>query len=100
MKVIPVIESSIEFTAGDALSFDHDIAIGFISAQSRLEIAAGKLCIDCTESPPCAWWRFWQWALLGWRWVDLREADGDDDDSLSRTAANSGAPARDHSSSN
>lgn len=27
-------------------------------------------CIHCPESKrPCAWWRFWQWLLLGWRWT-------------------------------
>ena len=59
----------------DAILFDHDIAFCFNSAQSRLMIADGTLCFELTKPPPCAWWRFWQWALLGWRWIDLRKAN-------------------------
>lgn len=60
---------------GAVISCDHDIAFCVNSAQSRLRMAGGSLCFELTKSPPCAWWRFWQWALLGWRWSDLREAD-------------------------
>jgi hypothetical protein len=24
--------------------------------------------IEYRKSPPNRWWRFWYWALLGWRW--------------------------------
>jgi hypothetical protein len=27
--------------------------------------------IHGAEPPPNRWWRFWQWALLGWRWERL-----------------------------
>ena len=55
---------------------DFGVALRFNSAQSRLVIADGSLDFELAEPPPCAWRRFWQWALLGWRWVDLRKANG------------------------
>ena len=24
--------------------------------------------IHTAHPPPNRWWRFWQWALLGWKW--------------------------------
>ena len=27
--------------------------------------------LECPDPPPNAWWRFWHWALLGWRWEKL-----------------------------
>lgn len=30
-----------------------------------------NICISSSHPPPNAWWRFWQWALLGWKWVRL-----------------------------
>ena len=77
-----VLDDTIEFVASEvnsiiSLSDDGNIIMGLLpsSAQSRLMIADGTLCFELAKPPPCAWWRFWQWALLGWRWVDLRKAN-------------------------
>lgn len=35
---------------------------------SRVAISDG-FSIDCDGPPPNAWHRFWQRALLGWRWL-------------------------------
>lgn len=54
---------------------DGVVSMRFPQPQSRLSIADGMLLFELTQPLPCRWWRFWQWALLGWRWVDLRETD-------------------------
>lgn len=27
--------------------------------------------LECPDRPPNRWWRFWHWALLGWKWEKL-----------------------------
>jgi len=40
----------------------------------RLEIAPGL--IFEMHRQPHAWWRWWQWALLGWKWSKLPSREG------------------------
>ena len=70
------IELPTEFAAVEAgnVACHLDVVPSSHSVQSRLVMADGTLCFELVKPPPCAWWRFWQWALLGWRWVDLRES--------------------------
>jgi len=39
--------------------------------KSVLLIHNGSFRIQFPRKKPCLWWRFWYWALLGWRWRDL-----------------------------
>ena len=38
--------------------------------KARLNINEGFL-IESVEKRPNAWWRFWQYFLLGWKWEKL-----------------------------
>lgn len=31
-----------------------------------------NIAISSPHPPPNWWWRWWQWALLGWRWERLQ----------------------------
>ena len=70
-----VIRRAVELRAVLGDPTDSGATFCFRSAQSRLVMADGSLHFELAKPPPCAWWRFWQWALLGWRWVDLRKAN-------------------------
>ena len=39
-------------------------------AKYRLEMNSGMLRFEFQEQPNW-WWRFWQFALLGWRWREM-----------------------------
>jgi len=39
--------------------------------KSELLIHNGSFRIRFPSEKPCLWWRFWYWALLGWRWRDI-----------------------------
>lgn len=38
--------------------------------RSQLEVRP-DLLISFQRPPPNLWWRFWQWALLGFRWKSI-----------------------------
>lgn len=38
--------------------------------KSTLLINGNSIRFNFTDKKPCAWWRFWQWLLLGWKWED------------------------------
>jgi hypothetical protein len=42
-------------------------AVSFPVVRSRLHVTP-CLTFHCTHPVPSWWVRWWQWALLGWRW--------------------------------
>lgn len=39
--------------------------------KSALEIHGSAIRFEYSKEKPNPWWRFWQWVLLGWKWIDL-----------------------------
>lgn len=56
----------------------HHLVNGWIKVanwpkpQSHLIIVDG-FYIEFNHPMPCAFWRFWQWVLLGWRWEKINK---------------------------
>lgn len=48
-------------------------SIGFVQAVPRDKYRLRLNANFFVEQPtrPNAWWRFWQWALLGWTWEKI-----------------------------
>jgi hypothetical protein len=40
--------------------------------KSTLLIQDGYIKINFLKEKPNFWWRFWYWALLGWKWEDIK----------------------------
>lgn len=62
----PSKESALEYVPSTV-----NMRIHVPTAQSRLTVNEG-LRIDFPVAQPNAWWRFWQWLLLGWRWENAK----------------------------
>ena len=45
---------------------------GYLETRVRSALVISPMFrVMMTTPKPNAWWRFWYWALLGWRWEDV-----------------------------
>ena len=48
----------------------HEIDYPKITVNSRL-IVNKHLHIEMEKTPPCLWWRLWQWVFFGFVWEEI-----------------------------
>jgi len=40
--------------------------------RSKVDIGGGGMSYSLYRPRPNAWWRMWQWLLLGWKWREVK----------------------------
>ena len=63
----PVICKGLEMIISPVTYRQHDMKIPVYLSELRID-AIPDACLPSIRKRPNFWWRFWQWALLGFRW--------------------------------